>query len=541
MAACSDSGSTGPGNTTPPPDSGSTPAVRITELHYDNVGTDTGEAVEIEGPAGTDLTGWSVVLYNGNGGASYDTHALTGTIPAMCNARGVVRIDYPVNGIQNGSPDGLALVSPNGVVEFFSYEGTFAATNGPANGKTSTDIGVSENPDNSVAIGQSLQRRPDNGAWFGPAAATFGACNTTPSSSGSSISFSGRSTGDPPLPVGFEAQLFATLHNGTGATVSTTFTWTSQTPAIASVDARGVIHALAEGSATFRATAGDGTSATLTLPTVVAAASTTAQYGNNTEFGTPRDADTTDDFIVRRVEYTASVSRVRGTPNWVSYDLDASQIGSNVDRCDCFTYDPALPATFTHFTTADYTGAGAAAGYNIDRGHLARSADRTAGALDNATTYYFTNIIPQASDLNQGPWAALEDYLSDQARTQNMEVFVIAGVAGSKGTVKNEGKITIPSSVWKVAIILPRDHGLADVRTAQDLTVIAVNMPNDPGVRSVNWQTYKTTVDAIEALSGYDLLDLLPDDIETVVESRVGQPPPGLRRITLKARAEIRR
>ncbi|HET9865419.1 MAG TPA: hypothetical protein VFP37_18430, partial [Steroidobacteraceae bacterium] len=43
-------------------------AVRFSELHYDNAGTDAGEAIEISGPAGTDLTGWSVLLYNGNDG-----------------------------------------------------------------------------------------------------------------------------------------------------------------------------------------------------------------------------------------------------------------------------------------------------------------------------------------------------------------------------------------------------------------------------------------------------------------------------------------
>ena len=53
------------------------PTVYLSELHYDNVGTDAEERIEINGPAGTDLTGWSVVLYNGNGGAAYNTRALT--------------------------------------------------------------------------------------------------------------------------------------------------------------------------------------------------------------------------------------------------------------------------------------------------------------------------------------------------------------------------------------------------------------------------------------------------------------------------------
>jgi hypothetical protein len=39
-------------------------SVFINEIHYDNAGTDTGEAIEIAGPAGTDLTGWrSVGVY----------------------------------------------------------------------------------------------------------------------------------------------------------------------------------------------------------------------------------------------------------------------------------------------------------------------------------------------------------------------------------------------------------------------------------------------------------------------------------------------
>src|SRR3954462_5344821 len=95
------------------------PAVRFSEIHYDNVGTDAGEAIEISGPAGTDVTGWKIILYNGSGGASYDTKTLTGAIPATCGTRGVISTLYAVNGIQNGSPDGMALVdASNNVVQF---------------------------------------------------------------------------------------------------------------------------------------------------------------------------------------------------------------------------------------------------------------------------------------------------------------------------------------------------------------------------------------------------------------------------------------
>ena len=62
----------------------------LSEIHYDNTGTDTGEAVEVAGPAGTDLTGWSIVLYNGSGGASYDTDPLSGLITDQQGGFGTV-------------------------------------------------------------------------------------------------------------------------------------------------------------------------------------------------------------------------------------------------------------------------------------------------------------------------------------------------------------------------------------------------------------------------------------------------------------------
>jgi endonuclease G len=405
------------------------------------------------------------------------------------------------------------------VVEFLSYEGTLTAVGGPADGRTATDIGVAETT--STPVGQSLQRAAD-GTWFGPAAASFGACNggggEPPPPPGSTISFSGRDGGDPPLPVGFEDQLFATLRSG-GATVPTTFTWTSETPAIASVDEDGVVRALAAGVAVIRATAADGTTDTYAVPTR-AGAEGPAEYAGNTEFGIPTDADASDDYILVREEFTTSYNRLRNIPNWVSYNLDANDFGGE-DRCDCFTFDPELPASFARYTTADYTGAGAAAGFGVDRGHLAPSADRTSGSLDNARTFYFSNIIPQAADNNQGPWASFENHLRDLVRGEGRELYVVTGAYGSQGTVKDEGVITIPTRTWKVVLVLPAGAGLDDVDDPSDvLDVIAIDLPNAPGIRSDPWQSFRTTVDAVEAASGYDLLARLPDGTERVLEAQ---------------------
>jgi len=133
---------------------GTNSTVFINEILYDITGTDAGEFVEVAGPAGTDLTGWSIVAYNGNGGAPYDTDALPSPIPSQAGGYGTVSVTYSGT-LQNGSPDGVALVNNGTVVQFLCYEGTFTAVGGAANGLTCTDIGVSQSGSN--AAGTSLQ------------------------------------------------------------------------------------------------------------------------------------------------------------------------------------------------------------------------------------------------------------------------------------------------------------------------------------------------------------------------------------------------
>jgi predicted extracellular nuclease len=158
------------------------PPVFINEIHYDNTGTDAGEAFEIAGPAGTDLSGWSVVLYNGSTGAVYNTIALAGVIANQQAGFGTLSFSLPVNGLQNGSPDGLALVEAGStLVEFLSYEGSFVAVGGPANGIASADIGVSET--SSTPVGDSLQLTGagtggGDFTWTASQPNTFGAVNT---------------------------------------------------------------------------------------------------------------------------------------------------------------------------------------------------------------------------------------------------------------------------------------------------------------------------------------------------------------------------
>ena len=156
------------------------PPVWINEIHYDNEGGDTEEGVELAGPAGTDLGGWTIQPYNGNGSRTYGAVPVP-RVPIPDQRAGFGAVWVPIDRLQNGSPDGVALVAPNGaVVQFLSYEGTLVAAGGPADGMQSTDIGEQEG--GSSPLGHSLQlvgvgRDYDDFAWSAPAEHSRGQLN----------------------------------------------------------------------------------------------------------------------------------------------------------------------------------------------------------------------------------------------------------------------------------------------------------------------------------------------------------------------------
>jgi polyhydroxyalkanoate synthesis regulator phasin len=62
------------------------------------------------------------------------------------------------------------------------------------------------------------------------------------------------------------------------------------------------------------------------------------------------------------------------------------------------------------------------------------------------------------------------------------------------------------------------------VDSFDDVEVIAVIMPNDKDIPTQpgnpnDWKVFLTTVNAIEALSGYDLLSLVPKKVQAIVET----------------------
>lgn len=244
---------------------------------------------------------------------------------------------------------------------------------------------------------------------------------------------------------------------------------------------------------------------------------------SNAFFGNPSGATslTADNFLIDQHYYVQSYSSSRGTPNWVSWHLDVADFNGTSDRLDNFAAFNGLPSGAFQVDENSYRNSG------FDRGHNTPSGDRTSSTNANSATFLMTNMIPQAPQNNQGPWNNMEIYLRSIAQQGN-EVYVIMGSYGSGGVGSNgsattiaNGKVTVPSHVWKVAVILPKgDNDLS--RVTNTTRVIAVNTPNI-NTLNADWKTHRVSVRDIEKATGYNLLSALPQSVQDAIETTVDQ------------------
>jgi endonuclease G len=241
--------------------------------------------------------------------------------------------------------------------------------------------------------------------------------------------------------------------------------------------------------------------------------------------GNPSGATTNlanaDNYLIVRPQYALSYNRDKEIPNWASWQLNQDWLGA-LPR-GSFIPDTSLPRGWYQVTPQDYTGSG------FDRGHLVPAADRNKTTEDSQAVFLMTNILPQAPDNNRGPWEKLERHCRELV-SQGKELYIIAGGVGSGGVGERQrmkaidhGQIAVPAVTWKAIVVLEHP-GMGLPGITESTPVIAVIIPNRQGIKEQEWQTFRTSVDAIEQLTGYDLLSNVPRPIQDVIEARVDRP-----------------
>lgn len=216
------------------------------------------------------------------------------------------------------------------------------------------------------------------------------------------------------------------------------------------------------------------------------------------------DAGAAENYLLDQTYFKEAYSRSRGIPVWVSWHFQSEDVGST-SRQDNFRADTKLPSGWYQVDDGSYSGS------YFDRGHNCPSGDRTSSTAANSSTFLMTNMIPQAPNFNQGPWEGMETYIRNTLVGTSKEAWVIMGNYGTGGVNKSGtyvttidgGRVTVPSRVWKVVVVIPK--GNSDLsRVDTSAIVLAVNMPNDNTKYTTTssgksaWRNYVTTISALE-------------------------------------------
>ncbi len=245
----------------------------------------------------------------------------------------------------------------------------------------------------------------------------------------------------------------------------------------------------------------------------------------------PQNTNNVPEILISRDQYLLSFNKKNRLLNWVAWKIEAADLG-HVGRSNNFTADQDLENFLTKssehaVTPEDYQGS------CFDRGHQCPSADRDDSVENNQMTFLMSNMIPQTAYLNRAIWEHLESYTRDLVLNQGKKVYIVAGPIFDQdfGKIGINKDIPIPSKDFKVVIVLDKNQTISDINSKTQ--IIAVVMPNllksgkkpledkvelcsnkSLSANSINvssstdWEQYKTTLDEVEKISGFKILNL---------------------------------
>jgi endonuclease G len=225
-------------------------------------------------------------------------------------------------------------------------------------------------------------------------------------------------------------------------------------------------------------------------------------------YGYPAGATTTNDLIIRD-DYALSSNDETKFADWVAYRLDAATVEGDAETKRKWMTDPWLaPEETLEAKPDDYRGASGALG--IDRGHQAPLASFK-GTTYWADTNYYSNITPQKSDLNQGPWVKIEEMERDFARAGAV-VYVMTGPLYERDMPPLpdcDEPHRVPSGYWKI-VATQSGEDYDSVR----VPAFILDQETPRGADPLN---YIVAVDEIESRAHLDVMWELPDDVEAKI------------------------
>lgn len=204
--------------------------------------------------------------------------------------------------------------------------------------------------------------------------------------------------------------------------------------------------------------------------------------------------------IIPYTGMTVSFNRDTHQPNYVAWELLGAETDGATGRQSQFAVDPEIPGCAT---PDDYKHTG------FDRGHMAPAGDMKWHPQAMRESFYMTNISPQAGELNRGAWKTLEEMCRRRAQADSALIIICGPIfdKGERAARIGASGVAVPQRFFKV-ILSPY--------VAQPYATAYIM---DNGYVKGGVDRTVTTVDEVEALTGYDFFSALPDSLETRLEA----------------------
>ena len=234
-----------------------------------------------------------------------------------------------------------------------------------------------------------------------------------------------------------------------------------------------------------------------------------------------------DNYLKDYTHFVLSYNSSKGIPNWVSWNLEATDIGPT-KRTNPFHPDTALPHGFKVVVPADYNSTG------FDRGHMCNFKDRSSAPEVFQTTFVMTNMVPQSPRLNEDTWEHLEEYCRTLAK-QHHHLYIVSGPLGQggEGLIKpttltksdrigrpNKDRVVVPAYCWKVILVVDDSPGDDIKKVNASTRLIAVIMPNNQTL-SLDWTSFRVSVREVEQKTGYKFFTSVPASIIEPLKNKV--------------------
>lgn len=205
--------------------------------------------------------------------------------------------------------------------------------------------------------------------------------------------------------------------------------------------------------------------------------------------------------ILVRKGYTVSYNKDRRVPNWVAWHLTAAHLKGSVKRSDASFHEDE-EVSMPRAIDSDYVRSG------YDRGHMCPAGDNKWSAKAMDESFLFTNVCPQAPQLNRGDWNEMEQACRKWAK-ENGDIYIVCGPIFYKKRAKTIGKnkVAVPDAFFKVVLTMKGNP-----------KAIGFIYKNGDGNRPKG--DYANSVDEVERITGIDFFPSLPDKIEKQVEAQ---------------------